>query len=179
MAIHALWPAAGGAAPFPQSPSRPAAAAPRPDESVMLSVPASSPWTDTGVLLRDGDQVSIRAWGSVRYADGGSAGARISGPAGLGSGGGCSSVVGDARVPSDALVANVAPELTLDGAGILVGTGRTLTVPVQNTTSPSGRLFLGVNHPAVLCDRSGFDSWGFRNSGSGAYTAQVTIRRRR
>lgn len=173
-------PTLGAAVAVDQRQSRPPAVAARPDESVMLDVPASSPWTDTGLVLSAGDQIVIRAWGSVRYAEPtAAAGGIISGPAGSGQGGGCSFVVGDARVPANALVANVAPQLTLDGAGFLVGASRTITLPVDGTSAASGRLFLGVNHAGVLCDRSGFDSWVFRNGGAGAFTVQVTIRRRR
>lgn len=123
----------------------------------------------------------MRAWGRVRYADtrGGAAAALINGPAGAGPGGGCAFVVTDARVPADALIANIAPQLTLDGAGVLAGTALTATLPIAGSSAPEGRLFLGVNHGGILCDRSGFDSWSFRNGGSGAFTAQLTISRRR
>lgn len=149
---------------------------PRADESVILNVPASSPWTDAGVTLRSGDRVEIQAWGRVRYG-GAKEGADI-GPAGAGRGGGCSYVVADPRVTAHALVANVAPGLTFDGAGLLVGAKWSATVPVAGTTAPEGRLFLGVNHGGMLCDRTGFDSWGFRNDSAGAFTAQLVIRRR-
>jgi hypothetical protein len=142
----------------------------------MLTIPASSPWTDSGVTLRAGDRFEIRAWGSVRYGNG-KAGA-ATGPAGMGRGGGCSFVVADARVPDHALVGNIAPQLTFDGAGFLVGASRSATIPVSGSTAPEGRLFLGVNHGGMLCDRTGFDSWGFRNSGAGAFTVQLVILRR-
>lgn len=181
LAIRFLITGAGAAGRSDQRQSRPLAPSPRPDESVLLSVPASSPWTDTGVDLRSGDQVVIRAWGSVRYVEGrgGAPGSTGTGPNGAGPGGGCSFVVADSGVPADALVANIAPQLTLNGAGVFVGTSRTVTLPVMGTSAPSGRLFLGVNHGGVLCDRSGFDSWEFRNGSSGAFTVQFTIRRRR
>jgi hypothetical protein len=145
------------------------------DESLILNVPASSPWTDTGVTVLPGDRLEIRAWGRVKYGDADTG--RGVGPVGEGRGGACSFVVTDETVPADALVANIAPGLTFDGSGVLVGSAWNATIPVTGSSAREGRLFLGVNHGGVLCDRTGFDSWGFRNQSSGAFTVQLTIRR--
>jgi hypothetical protein len=147
------------------------------DESLIVNVPASSPWTDTGVTVHAGDRLQIRAWGRVSY--GGAAAGRGFAPAGLGRGGDCSFVVADARVPAHSLVANIAPELTFEGSGILVGSTWSATVPVPGTTAPEGRLFVGINHGGMLCDRTGYDSWAFRNNSFGAFTVDLAIRRRR
>jgi hypothetical protein len=167
-----------------QTPQRPARSAPqsdapqnRPDESLIMNVPATAPWTDTGVTLQTGDRLEIRAWGSASYGDVNHEG-RV-GPNGGGRGGTCSFVVIDERAPSHALVANIAPRLTFDGRGFFVGSAWRGTIPVPGGTAPEGRLFLGFNHPAVLCDRSGYDSWAFRSSNSGAFTVEIAIRRRR
>ena len=65
----------------------------------------------------------------------------------------------DARVAAHSLVANVSRDLTLDGRGFYVGTSWKGTAPFPGTTAPAGRLFIGFNDRAVLCDRSGYDSW--------------------
>ena len=155
--------------------TRPAAG--RPDESVIVSVPATAPWTDTGLVVRAGDRVDIRAWGRVTYGRGEDA--RAVAPIGSGRGGGCSFAVTDAAVAADAVVANIAPAITFDGRGFHVGTSRTVTLPVPGASAPEGRLFIGVNHQGISCDRNGYDSWEFRNNGSGAFTAEIAVRRRK
>lgn len=148
----------------------------RPDESIIVDVPATSPWTDTGIVLNAGDRLEIRAWGVVRYDPASSA--SLVGPAGSGrSGGACEYVVTDTRVAAHSLVANVANGLTFDGHGFFVGTSWKGTVPLAGTTSPVGHLFIGFNDRAVLCDRSGYDSWKFRNANSGSFIANVTVTR--
>jgi hypothetical protein len=154
-----------------------AAPASRPDESIIVSVPATAPWTETGIVVRAGDRVDLRAWGRVIFK--GSDGDRPITPVGTGSGGGCGVVVTDAAVPVNAVVANIAPNLTFDGRGFLVGTWRSVTVPVAGSSAPEGRLFVGINHPGVMCDRSGYDSWEFRNNSSGAFTVEIAIRRKK
>jgi hypothetical protein len=156
---------------------RPGGPQTKPDESLILNVPASSPWTDTGVTVHAGDRLQIRAWGRVSY--GGAAAGRAFAPIGSGRGGDCSFVVVDARVPAHSLVANIAPELTFDGSGFLVGSTWSATVPVPGSTASEGRLFLGLNHGGMLCDRTGYDSWVFRNNSAGAFTVDLAIRRRR
>lgn len=146
----------------------------RADENLILSVPATAPWTETGLVVRGGDRLEIRAWGAVSYGEG----APVT-PNGLERGGGCSFVVTSAAVPAHALVANVAPQLTFDGQGFLVGSQWSGTVPVKGATAPEGRLYLGFNHGAVLCDRSGYDSWAFRVRNSGTFTVQIAIWRGR
>ena len=150
---------------------------PKPDQSLIINVPATAPWTDTGLTVRAGDRLEIRGWGSVRFGADGVG--RSATPRGLGRGGECSFVVTDARVPAHALVANVAPQMTFDGLGFLVGALWSGTVPAPGSTASEGRLFLGFNHDAMLCDRSGYDSWAFRINNSGAFTVEIAIRRRR
>ena len=154
----------------------PTSAARKPDESVIVSVPSTAPWTDTGVVLRTGDRVDLRAGGRVAYYD--AEGGPI-GPAGAGRGGGCSFVLVDAAVPANAVIANIAPSLTFDGRGFVVGASRSATLPVNGSSAPEGRLFVGINHPGMACDRSGYDSWGFRNNSSGAFTVEIAVRRKR
>jgi hypothetical protein len=153
----------------------PAALQPRADESLILNVPATAPWTDTGLSVRAGDRLQIRAWGSVSYGENNAHAT----PTGLERGGGCSFVVTSAAVPAHALVANISPQLTFDGRGFLIGSRWEGTVPVPGATATEGRLFLGFNHGAVLCDRSGYDSWAFRVKNSGTFTAEVAIWRGR
>jgi len=71
----------------------------------------------------------------------------------------------------------VSRDLTLDGRGFYVGTGWKGTAPFPGTTAPAGRLFIGFNDRAVMCDRSGYDSWKFRNANAGGFTAVVTVTR--
>lgn len=152
-------------------------AAGRPDESVIVSVPATAPWTDTGLVVRAGDRVDIRAWGRVTYGRGEDV--RTVAPVGSGRGGGCSFAVTDATIAADAVIANIAPAITFDGRGFHVGTSRTVTLPVPGATAQEGKLFIGVNHQGISCDRAGYDSWEFRNNGSGAFTAEIAVRRRK
>jgi hypothetical protein len=169
--------AARQAAPVARPAQKPGAQPTKPDESLILNVAATAPWTDTGLMVRAGDRLDIRAWGTVRFGD--AAAGRAVPPGGLGHGGDCSFVVTDSRVPAHALVANVAPQMTFDGLGFFVGPLWSGTVPVPGSTATEGRLFLGFNHGAMLCDRSGYDSWAFRINNSGAFTVEIAIRRRR
>src|SRR5262245_11752002 len=150
----------------------------RPEQSVMIEVPATSPWTDTGIVVNAGDRIEIRAWGAVKY-DLSSPNALV-GPSGSGrSDGACEYVVTDAHVAAHSLVANVSRDLTFDGRGFYIGTTWKGTVPFAGTSAPVGRLFVGFNDRGVLCDRSGYDSWKFRNANSGGFTAVVTVTRAR
>ena len=149
----------------------------RPDENVLVSVPATAPWTDTGVVVRPGDRLDIRAWGNVTYGRGEDVKSLT--PAGSGRGGGCRFALVDAAVPADALVANIAPAVSFDGLGFTIGASRSLTIPVAGSTASEGRLFVGINHQGVMCDRSGYDSWEFRNNGSGAFTVEIAVRRKK
>ena len=170
--------AVNGVAPQAPPPARGAQkpSPPRPDESLILNIPATAPWTDTGIVVRAGDRLQIRAWGQVKYGE--EVGPGVT-PGGLGKGGGCSFVVTSDTAPAHALVANVAPELSFDGKGFVIGTQWEGTVPVAGSSAPDGRLFLGFNDAGVLCDRSGYDSWAFRVRNSGAFTAEIAIWRRR
>jgi hypothetical protein len=145
----------------------------RPDESAIVDVAATSPWTDTGIVVKAGDRIEMRAWGVIKFE------AKSVGPAGSGPAtGGCEYVVTDPRVAAHSLVANVAQEMTFDGRGFLVGTNWKGIAPIAGTTAPAGRLFVGFNDRAMMCDRSGYDSWAFRNRNSGAFTTSITITRR-
>jgi hypothetical protein len=155
--------------------ARPAAA--RPDESVIVSVPATAPWTDTGIVVRAGDRLDFRAWGRVTYGKGEDS--RAVAPVGSGRGGGCGFAVTDGAIAADAVVANIAPAVTFDGRGFHVGASRTVTLPVAAASAQEGRLFVGVNHQGISCDRSGYDSWEFRNNGFGAFTVEIAVRRRK
>lgn len=149
-------------------------AAPQGNVHALMDVPATEPWTDTGIDVQPGDRIEIRAWGVVRFAGG-----QTAPPNGTGRGGGCEFVVTDASAPAQALVGNVAPALTFDGRGFVVGASWKGTVPVAGATASAGRLFLGVNDRAMACDRSGYDSWGFRNDNAGAFNAEVFVTRAR
>jgi hypothetical protein len=150
---------------------------PRPDESAIVNVQGTSPWTDTGIVVKPGDRIEMRAWGVIKFDA--PTFPNSSGPAGTGlSTGGCEFVITDAHVPAHSLIANVAEEMTFDGRGFLVGTSWKGTAPIAGTTAPTGRLFVGFNDRAMMCDRSGYDSWAFRNRNSGAFTTSITITRR-
>src|SRR5262245_1374431 len=93
----------------------------RPDESAIVNVQGTSPWTDTGIVLKAGDRIEMRAWGVIRSDSAPSP--NSTGPAGSGpSTGGCEYVVTDPHVAAHSLVANVAEAMTFDGRGFLVGT---------------------------------------------------------
>ncbi len=153
------------------------ASPPRPDESVIVSIPATAPWTDTGLVVRVGDRLDMRAWGRVTYGRGDAA--QSVAPSGSGTGGGCRFAVVDAAVPSDAVIANVAPAVSFDGRGFQVGASRSVTLPIAGSTAQEGHLFVGINHQGIMCDRSGYDSWEFRNNGSGEFTVEIAVRRKK
>jgi hypothetical protein len=149
----------------------------KPDQNLILNVAATAPWTDTGLTVRSGDHLEIRAWGTVRVGD--AAAGRAVSPGGLGRGGDCSFVVTDSRVPALALIANVSPQLTFDGLGFFVGPKWSGTLPVPGSSALEGRLFLGFNDGGMVCDRTGYDSWRFRINNSGSFTVEISIRRGR
>jgi hypothetical protein len=149
----------------------------RPDEIVTVVVPATSPWTDTGITLRSGDTLAIRAWGRVEFDVDAKASA---GPKGSGRpAGGCRFVVIDAKAPAQSLVGNVAPGIGFDGGGFFIGTAFKGTAPIVGTTEPEGRLLLGFNDDGMECDRGGYDSWDFGGDNSGWFSAEVAITRAR
>jgi hypothetical protein len=140
-------------------------------------VPATVPWTDTGIRVAAGDALEIRAWGRVRFD--GPAMASAS-PQGSGRpGGGCTFVVTDPAVAAHAIVGNVAPQVSFDGRGFLVGSRWKGAVPVAGSTAPEGRLLLGFNDAGMLCDRSGYDAWEFGGNNAGSFTAEIAVTRAR
>jgi hypothetical protein len=150
---------------------------PRPDEIVFLDIPATAPWTDTGVSVHPGDRIQITARGTVGF-DGPSA-ARKATPTGTSDlAGGCEFVVIDGSVAAHSLVGNISPSLTYDGKGFAVGTSWKGVVPVPGASAESGKLYLGFNDRAMLCDRSGYDSWGFRVANTGSFSIELSITRR-
>jgi hypothetical protein len=148
-----------------------------PDSIVTLMVPATAPWTDTGITLSAGDAVEIRTWGRVIFDN--TTGLTATPRGSSQRGGGCTFVVTDGKVPPHGVVGNVAPAISLDGQGFFVGTAWKGLVPVPGSSAPQGRLFLGFNGSNVLCDRSGYDSWAFGVNHAGWFTAEVSITRSR
>lgn len=129
---------------------------------------------DTGLTVNEGDLITITASGSVRY----DSSSPSVGPNGIsGSASGSSYVVTDPSIPACSLVGNIANSSTLDGKGFFVGSAFADDVPIRNTTSRTGKLFLGFNDGAVYTDRSGYDSWGFRGDNSGSFTVYIEISR--
>jgi hypothetical protein len=171
-----IWFVLVTAAPASLGAVRQATQSTRPLLILTLDVPATAPWTDTGIVVLPGDRLQIRAWGAAKFADAGSV--RTIGPQGSGhGGGGCTYVVTDSNVPAHSLIANIAPAMTFDGGGFFIGSSWSGTVPIAGTTANDGRLLVGFNDGAMMCDRSGYDSWAFRNNNSGSFMIEVTVRR--
>ena len=144
-----------------------------PTQTVVISIPSTRPWTDTGILVSPGDVISITASGSVSWD---SSGVQVGPDGRYDTGqGSCGFVVMDSNVPAQSLIGNIAPSSTLDGKGFFVGSSFDGIVPIPNTTSQTGRLFLGFNDGAVYCDRSGYDSWGFGGDNHGSFDISITI----
>jgi hypothetical protein len=140
----------------------------------IVMVTPTDPWTDTGIQVRPGDRVGLRAWGTVVLDRTGSA--RSVGPQGEGRvDTPCEFLVSNAAVAAGSLVANIAGTHTLDGRGFAVGSRWEGTAPVAGTTSREGALLLGINQAGIVCDRSGYDSWAFRNNTAGAITVEVFV----
>lgn len=149
----------------------------QPDTIVTVAVLATVPWTDTGIILSAGDSLEVRSWGRVMFDNTGVASAQPQGS--RRKAGGCTFVVTDTAVAAHSVVGNVAPAITFDGHGFLVGAAWKGTVPIPGSTSREGHLLLGFNDDDVLCDRSGYDSWGFGVNNSGWFTAEIAITRAR
>lgn len=102
-----------------------------------VAVAANQPWTDTGMMVREGESVMIRANGQVELAPnqrvgaGGVAGGRRGDQTPL------------PAAPAGALIGRID-----NGAPFVVGNQQTVQMPA------SGRLFLGVNDD-VVSDNSG------------------------
>lgn len=140
-----------------------------------VTIPSTQPWTDTGLTVSQGDVITVSASGTVIFADPHTP-ENTTGPDGkTGPSGGCTFVVTSAAVPRQALIGNIANSSSLDGNGFFVGSNFNGTVPIANTTTQSGKLFLGFNDGAVFCDRSGYDGWGFAGDNHGSFTATITI----
>src|SRR4051794_19850815 len=147
-------------------------------DRLLVDVASTEPWTDTGLVVAAGDRIQIRAWGTVKF-DGGRDGATVT-PRGVpGPAGGCAFVAPDPKVPGYSLIANIAPGVTLDGHAVFVGTQWTGTLPIAGTSATRGKLLLGFNDKAVMCDRSGYDSWGFRNDNAGVFVVDISVSRGR
>lgn len=123
------------------------------DSSVTISVPASQPWTDSGISVTAGDSVSITASGTI-YIAGSDPGKTPAGAPG------CVATADNSIPPGPFLV----PGLTCwsligrigTSAAFEVGTGTTFTA------ASSGELYLGVDD-------------NFFGDNRGAWTAHITI----
>ena len=139
-----------------------------------VTVVSTKPWTDTGIVVAGGDMLEIVASGLVSwdytYVETGPDGTdNPSGTTGY--------VVMDPDVPAQSLIGNVAESESLDGKGFFVGSDFSGKIPIENTTSANGTLFLGFNDGAVFPDRSGYDAWGFGGDNHGSFTAVITVTR--
>ncbi|CAN5867824.1 hypothetical protein BH18ACI5_BH18ACI5_12810 [soil metagenome] len=115
---------------------------------VVVSVPGNTEWVDTGIDVRPGDVLTIRADGSVRLSGNGDDTATP---------GGANRRANNAPLPNHpagSLIARVG-----FSAPLFVGDGRGI-----NKVTTGGRLYLGVND----------DHWA---DNSGAFRATVTVRR--
>ena len=134
-----------------------------------VKVSSKEAWTDTGVVVSQGDILSITASGNIIFDSAG----RNSGPDGSTDfPGGCSMFVTHGGAPTHSLVGNVASSVSLDGKGFFVGSNYRGGIPVNNTTDQSGTLFLGFNDGFVSCDRSGLDVGGVGDN-SGSFTVTI------
>jgi hypothetical protein len=150
----------------------------RADQRIIVNIPASAPWTDTGLTVSAGDRIVMRAWGNVFFGD--RSRRQRAAPDGSGvQGGGCTYVVSEQSVSAHGLVANVAPQITFDGRGFFVGSTWSGSIPVAGTSAPEGRLLLGFNDSGMQCDRSGYDSWSFRVNNTGSFTVELVVTRAR
>jgi len=139
-----------------------------------VEVLTAQPWTDTGITVGVGDTIFIQVSGSVIYDD--LHPESLTGPEGTDSrSGGCNYVVTDRSVPAQSVIGNVARWPVLDGTGFYVGPAFEGSVPIENTSERSGKLYLGFNDGAVYCDRRGYDAWGFRGENEGTFIARVSV----
>ncbi|MBI4454770.1 MAG: alpha/beta fold hydrolase [Acidobacteria bacterium] len=140
-------------------------------QSVTISVSSKAAWTDSGLVVQAGDLITISGSGSIQYD---SAGSTV-GPDGFDTtSSACNYLITASPVRTHSLVGNIANASSLDGKGFFVGSNFQGTVPIANTTSPTGKLFLGFNDGFVRCDRSGLDSGGVADN-SGSFTATITV----
>lgn len=132
----------------PPPPPPPPAPSPenRPDRSVQVNVPANLTWTDTGLIVNQGERVRFEATGLIKIDP------KIStGPQGS------QSLPRRNSFP--------VPSMPIGGLVGRVGTAGTLAFPIGTTTTPiempaAGRLYLGINDDLF-------------NDNSGSYTVKI------
>ena len=146
-----------------------------------FKISSRRPWTDTGLELRPGDRIRIRASGRVKYGD--PAHKNRTGPEGTNFRRSCSYLCDNAVTHS--LVGNIArndPTHRLDGRGFTVGRKFKGRLPLADITDQAGRLYLGFNDGGVICEhgrRQRINSYGFRGDNSGSFDVDVEIQKRR
>ena len=147
------------------------------DQNLTMSVPSTQPWTDTGLDVAAGDIITITVTGEVKYGD--PANENTAGPDGIGLPSGCATPVDNSVY--NAVVGNIAtsdPTNNLDGKGFTVGSSFQGQVPISNTTTPTGRLYLGYNDGGIICSngvRTGINWYAFSGDNSGSFTATIEI----
>ncbi len=102
-------------------------------ESVIVSIPATQLWVDTGLTVSPGDQISITASGTAIFGD--PQHANSAGPDGTQSFSNPTFLVTDPAIPAHSLVGNIADSSSLDGKGFFVGSSFQGVVPISDTTT--------------------------------------------
>lgn len=137
----------------------------------VVEISSRQAWTDTGLVVARGDFIFIKATGSVNYAPTSPA----TGPDGTSNAaGGSSFLVLDPSVRAQSLVGNVGAAASLDGKGFFVGSDFQARVPIGNTSTRTGRLFLGFNDGFIAGDRSGMNQ-GAVDDNYGSFWASISV----
>ena len=138
-------------------------------------IPATEPWTNTGLWVNPGDSLSILAWGSVIFAD--PHGPNTVGPDGkLGTASDSRFVVTDPNVPQNSLIGNVALTISFkDGTSFFVGSDFSGLLPLDNTRELAGWLMLGHNDGAINPGRDSYNWWGMKGDNHGGWTVDITL----
>ncbi len=138
---------------------------------ITVVVSSTQSWTDTGLIVAKDDRIQITASGSIKYAP-------TSPPIGPdGSGIPSDSLSYLVRSPqkwANSLVGNIAAAPSYDGKGFFVGSSFEGQVPIQNTTSESGKLLLGFNDGFIEGDRTRMNIGAVMDN-SGSFSAAVIL----
>ncbi len=138
---------------------------------VTIDVSSKQAWIDTGLSVLPGDTINIIATGEITYDSDGNR----SGPDGtVNISGNLSYLVTKSSVRAQALVGNIAYASSLDGKGFFVGSNFSSKVPISNTTSQTGKLFLGFNDGFIESERNRMNI-GAVTDNSGSFTVRITI----
>lgn len=139
---------------------------------ITVTIASNTPWTNTGILVAEGDFLEIWVSGIIIFGDPDAE--NQGGPDGnptLPSTDLCT--VTDPLIPQHSAVGNIALDGSFtDGAGFYVGSHFAGWVPISGSRLITGYLYLGYNDEGILPGRTSL-GWGFTGDNHGSFLAQI------